>query len=126
MELEVGQKVRVLPYGYDGWRTSRNRRGLTLKVAEGEVIKVARVRATVKVQGWDAQFDKNTGFECVKDFGRRIETDEVWAEREHREQMVNRLRELRVDLIGPGSFLTTTLERMLAVLEEGNSDGNTP
>lgn len=122
-ELTVGQKVRVLPYAYSTGRVRRTGRGLDTNVVEGEVTKIARVRVTIKVQGWEVQFDKNTGRECVRDFGRTFETDEQFAAREHRQDVISRLLELGI-VTGHGRAdepPTPVLEGLLAVMEGTHS-----
>jgi len=112
--FDVGQKVRVLPYAYStGAR--RTARGLGTDVREGEVVKVARVRVTVRVQGWDIQFDMATGRECVRDFGRTIETEEQFEEREHRQDLLTALR--AHGLATSRDISTAKLEDILAIME---------
>jgi hypothetical protein len=74
-ELTVGQKVRVLPYAHSKYG----------EVVEGEVVKIARVRVTIRVYGREVQFDKNTGGECVAAWPQTFETDNQFAERELRD-----------------------------------------
>lgn len=120
MELEVGQRVRVLPYAYSTGRVRRTGRGLDTNVHEGLVVKVARIRATVRVQGWEVQFSMNDGRECVKDFGRTIETEEMFTEREHRQDVLAKLLDHGITfgrLHQEQELSTGKLEALVAVME---------